>query len=137
MDFGIIMGVNPSDPSAGSPGLPPYDAFEATRYAMGDTLHYAEKMDLIEMEPRGDLTSTGFALAHPGSEYLVLQPEDGNSPFTVNLETGTYTAEWFNVNSRETTKAENMIVEHNESFRFLSPFVNSGSSVLYLKRVGS
>ena len=46
MDFGIIAGVNPPDPSAGSPGVPPYDSFEAGRYAMGDTLRYAEKMNL-------------------------------------------------------------------------------------------
>ena len=137
MDFGIIMGVNPPDRSAGSPGVPPYDAFEAARYAMGDTLYYAEKMDLIEMEPRPDLTSTRFALANPGSEYLVLQPEDGNTPFTVNLEVGTYTLEWFSVNHRERTRPEKMIVEHSESFRFLSPFVEAGSAVLYLKRVGS
>jgi len=137
MDFGIIMGVNPPDPAAGSPGVPPYDFYEAARYAMGDTLRYAEKMDLIKMEPRSDLTSTGFALANPGSEYLVLQPEDGNHPLTVNLEAGTYTAEWFSVNSRETTKAENMVVDNDGDFRFLSPFVNSGVSVLYLKRVGN
>jgi hypothetical protein len=46
MDFGIISEVNPPDPS--------YQAFEAARYAMGDTLRYAEKMNLIQMEPRGD-----------------------------------------------------------------------------------
>ncbi len=76
MDFGIIDGVNPPDPSVGEPGVPPYAAFEPARYAMGDTLRYAEKMDLLHMEPRGNLTSTGFALANPGKEYLVLQPHE-------------------------------------------------------------
>ena len=42
---------------------------------MGDTLRYAEKLDLINMEPRGDLTATNFALVNSGKEYLVLQPE--------------------------------------------------------------
>ena len=72
MDFGLIDGLQPSEPS---PGAPPYAAFEAARYAMGDTLRYAERMDLIAMLPRGDLTSTGYALANPGREYLILQPD--------------------------------------------------------------
>jgi len=81
MGFGIIAGVNPPDPSAERPGVPPYAAFEAARYAMGDTLRYAQKMNLIEMEPRGDLSSTDFALANPGEEYLVLQPIHSPRPW--------------------------------------------------------
>jgi hypothetical protein len=38
---------------------------------MGDTLRYAQKVNLLAMELRGDLSSTGFALANPGEEYLV------------------------------------------------------------------
>jgi len=134
MDFGIIMGVNPPDPSAGSPGVPPYDFYEAARYAMGDTLHYAEKMDLIHMQPRDDLTSTGFALANPGKEYLMLQPNHAN-PFTVKLDAGTYTAEWFNINHRETTSAEEVIVQNDGDFHFMAPFSEAGPAALYLKRV--
>ena len=63
MDFGIIDGVNPPDPSL---GVPAYESFEPARYAMGDTLRFAERMNLVEMEPRGDLSSTGYALANPG-----------------------------------------------------------------------
>jgi hypothetical protein len=133
MDFGIIMGVNPPDPSAGSPGVPPYAAFEGARYAMGDTLRYAEKMNLIDMEPRGDLTSTGFALAKPGKEYLVLQFNDAN-PFSVTLTEGTYAAEWFNLNLRETTSAEEVKVQNDGEVRFMAPFAEPGPAVLYLKR---
>lgn len=133
MDFGIIMGVNPPDPSAGSPSVPPYATYEAARYAMGDTLRYAEKMDLSDMEPRPDLTSTGFALANPGKEYLVLQFNDAN-PFSVTLTTGTYAAEWFNVNLRETTSAEEVRVQNDGEVRFMAPFSEAGPAVLYLKR---
>lgn len=135
MDFGIIIGVNPPDPSAGSPGVPPYDTYEAARYAMGDTLRYAEKINLIQMEPRADLTSTGFALANPGNEYLVLQFNDAH-PFSVTLAAGTYAAEWFNINLRETTSAEEVTVQNDEDVRFMAPFAESGPAVLYLKRVG-
>jgi hypothetical protein len=59
MDFGLIGGVTPPEPSADPM---PFDAFEPARYAMGDTRRFAERIGLIEMEPRGDLTSTRFAL---------------------------------------------------------------------------
>jgi len=84
--------VNPPDPSAGTPS---YAACEAARYAMGDTLRYAERMQLIEMTPRGDLTSTGYALADPGQEYLVLQPDEPAKPFAVTLSAGSYRGEWY------------------------------------------
>ena len=137
MDFGIIGGVNPPDPAAGSPGVPPYDAFEAARYAMGDTLRYAEKMNLIEMEPHRDLASTGFALADPGKEYLVLQPGETADPFTLTLEAGTYAVEWFSVNSRETKSAGEVTVKKDGNSSFTTPFSEAGPVVLYLKRLAS
>jgi hypothetical protein len=78
MDYGIIDVVHPLDPSL---GIPAYESFEPARYAMGDTLRFAERMQLIEMEPRGDLSSTGYALANPGEEYLVLEPSGTAAPF--------------------------------------------------------
>ncbi|HXQ33293.1 MAG TPA: hypothetical protein VN843_04650, partial [Anaerolineales bacterium] len=135
MDFGIIAGVNPSDPSAGSPGVPPYAAFEAARYAMGDTLSYAQKMNLIEMEPRGDLSSTGFVLANPGEEYLILQPGESVDPFTVLLEAGTYVVEWFSVNSREIKSISEITVKNAGNRSFLPPFEEKGPTVLYIKKI--
>src|SRR5207253_10904438 len=95
MDFGLLVGVNPPDPSAGSPEAPSYNSFEPARYAMGDTLRYAQRMNLAEIEPRGDLSSTGYALANPGKEYFVLLPGETSGPFTVTLAPGTYTVEWY------------------------------------------
>ena len=134
MDFGIIDGLTPREPS---PGVPPYEAFEATRYAMGDTLHYARKIDLIQMQPRTDLSSTGYVLANPGQEYLVLQAEGVGEQFTVTLEAGSYTVEWFNINDRQ---AKNGLEVKQNSFglgEFLAPFESTGPSVLYLKRAAS
>jgi hypothetical protein len=87
MDFGIINGVSPPDPSAGGPMA--FDAFEPARLAMGDTVRFANRMELLAMAPRGDLASTRYLLADPGVEYLALQPEPGET-FTVTLEPGTY-----------------------------------------------
>jgi hypothetical protein len=132
MDFGLIGGVNPSDPSAGGPMS--HAAFEPARYAMGDTLRFAERMNLIEMEPRDDLSSTGYALANLGEEYLVLQPSDAG--FTVTLEPGTYSAEWFSIESRETVPGEETTAERVMGTSFSAPSQASGPIVLYLKRVG-
>lgn len=135
MDFGIIMGVNPPDPSAGAPGVPPYNSYEEARHAMGDTLRYAEKMNLIQMEPHGDLSSTGFVLANPGQEYLILQPNLTTDPFTAMLEPGTYTVEWFSVTGRDTKSAGKITVEQPGDTSFNAPFSEAGPTVLYLKKV--
>jgi hypothetical protein len=137
MDFGIIAGVNPPAPSSETLEASPYAAFEATRYAMGDTLRFAERMKLIKMQPRGDLSSTGYALANPGVEYLILQPSATADPFTVTLEAGTYSVEWYSVNSRETKKAGTLTVERDRSTSFtalLAESAASGPALLYLKR---
>ena len=98
-------------------------------------MRYAERTNLIEMQPRGDLASTGFALAHPGEEYLVLQPSEASDPFTVKLEPGTYAVEWFSVEGRETAKADDITAESSTHHTFGAPFGTGGSTVLYLKKV--
>jgi hypothetical protein len=134
MDFGIIAGAQPPASSAESPGGPRYADFEAARYAMGDTLRYAEKMNLIAMQPRQDLTSTSFALANPAEEYLILQPSDTAEPFTVKLERGNYKVEWFSVNDRETKIDGQVTVDSVEDPKFMTPFTTAGPAVLYLKK---
>lgn len=136
MDFGIIEGVNPADPGSGSPGVPSFESFEPTRLAMGDTLGFAERMNLGEMELRGDLSSTGYVLANPGEEYLVLQPSDTADSFSVSLNIGTYMVEWFSVNSRKTRGADKITVERSGTISLNAPFEAAGPVILYLKKVG-
>jgi hypothetical protein len=132
MDFGLIDGVKPTEPS---PGAPPYASSEPARYAMGDTLRYAERMHLLAMLPRGDLTSTGYALANPGREYLILQPDKSAKPFTVTLAAGSYGVEWYSVNSRRTVEADPVTVVHDGSRHFIPLFDEAAPVVLYLKQV--
>jgi hypothetical protein len=135
MDFGIIDVVHPLDPST---GVPPYAAFEPARRAMGDTLRFARRLNLIAMAPRGELSSTGYALANPGEEYLVLQPSETAEPVAVTLAAGTYAVEWYSVNRRETKDAGNVTVESTGSdgrTSFTAPFAEAGPAVLYLKQV--
>lgn len=133
-DLGIVSGVNPPDPSSGSPS---FSSLEPARRAMGDTLRFAREVDLARMEPRGDLSSTGYALANPGEEYLVLQPDETSDPFTVGLEVGTYSAEWHSLATRETKEAGEVTVENRGSASFTAPFPQAGPVVLYLKGVES
>jgi hypothetical protein len=134
MDFGLIAGVNPPSPSADVPGLPSFASVEPARYAMGDTRRYAERMNLIAMAPRGDLSSTGYVLANPGKEYLVLQPNDASSTIEVQLAPASYTVEWFSVKRRETKKTDTVRVPKTARIRFDSPFATPGPVVLYLRK---
>jgi hypothetical protein len=131
MDYGLIGGVNPPDPSAGGPMS--YAAFEPARSAMGDTRRFADRMRLIDMEPRDDLSSTGYALANPGQEYLVLQP-NGDGSLTVLLEPGTYTAEWFGIKDRRTVPGDATTAEGSTTTSFSRPSELSGPAVLHLLR---
>jgi hypothetical protein len=101
---------------------------ESARSAMGHTKTYADKMNLASMTPRGDLTSTGYALANPGSEYLIYSPQGGS--FTVDLPADSgYVYEWFNPISGYVTETGSVTTgEGGQSFS--PPF--GGDAVLYL-----
>ncbi len=124
MDYGLIAGVKAPDP-----------AFEPARHAMGDTLRYATRMNLIATQPRGELSSTGYALASPGKEYLVLDASDTGGSFTVRLEPGTYAAEWFSIDSRESIDGKQITLETPGRASFSTPPGASGAAVLYLRNV--
>jgi len=111
-----------------------YAAYEPARYAMGDTLRFARRMNLIEMQPRGTLSSTGYALANPGEEYLVLQPSTTADPFAMRLAAGTYAVEWLGVDTRRTMEAGEVAVERDGDIDFTAPLAESEPAVLYLHR---
>ena len=73
---------------------------------------------------------------HWETKYIVLQPNDSPGPLTVTLGPGTYKAEWFSVNRRETESASQVAVKSGQSRSFTAPFSEAGPVVLYLKRVG-
>jgi hypothetical protein len=132
MDFGLLGGLEPGGPASPESGVPPFEFYEPARYAMGETRRYAERMGLIDMEPRADLSSTGYALANPGTEYLVLQPEEA-AEFAVGLEPGTYAAEWHSVATRATTRGDEVTLETAGPVSFTPP-LSDGPAVLYLRR---
>lgn len=131
MDFGMISGLRRGPVL---PGAPPYELFEAARRAMGDTRRLADRINLLKMMPRGDLASTGYVLASPGQEYVVLQPSGSADAFVVDLVRGSYSIEWFDVTNREAL-AGSSIAAVDTRVSFVAPFPVAGPSVLYLRRI--
>ncbi|MBF8191966.1 hypothetical protein ITP53_41055 [Nonomuraea sp. K274] len=125
MDFGLIDGIQPA-------GEPSPDAFEPARQAMGDTRRYAERIDLIGMPPRGDLSSTGYVLAHPGKEYLILQPSETSEVFTAELLAGSYTAHWYAIGERTSRTGDEVTVPSDGLVKFTMPSTIHGPAVLHL-----
>jgi hypothetical protein len=128
-DLGIIGGAAPEDPTSGTPS---FESLEPARYAMGETRRFAEVLDLASLEPRGDLTSTGYALAHPGHEYLTLKPDDGEAELTVMLFPGSYAVRWHDVSSRRTIDTDSVTADDTAPVTFRSPFDSSSPAVLHL-----
>ncbi len=69
---------------------------EETRRALGQTAYFANEkiVDLSSMEPHGELAQTGYCLANPSIEYVVLQPSSDDD-FWVQLPAGDYSYEWY------------------------------------------
>ena len=123
----FTRGLNPiyMDPIEDDP------AHTVVRRAMGQTLDYAQRLDLISTIPRGDLTSTAHCLANSGSEYLVFQPGGGGFIVDLGATTATYRVEWF----RPETGAASLAgqVSGPGKKNFTPPF--TGDAVLYLRNI--
>lgn len=118
---GVPSGCNTNDPT-----------WVSLRQNLGYIRNYANRINLVAMTPRGDLASSGYALANPvasGGEYLVYLPNGGS--VTVNLSTtpGTLTVEWFNPSTGATIAGGT--IAGGASRTLTAPF--SGDAVLYLR----
>jgi hypothetical protein len=108
-------------------GVRPDPYWDVIRDAMGATLTFANRINLVKMTPQGSLSSTGYCLANPGLEYLVYQPSA--KPFTLHLGPGTYHFEWFNP-ATNLIAATGETTVHGAEASFTAPF--TGDAVLYL-----
>ncbi|HYV96469.1 MAG TPA: DUF6298 domain-containing protein [Gemmatimonadaceae bacterium] len=85
--YGEAGTTNPSDPK-----------WVSARTAMGQTLSYAKRVNLLAMTPRADLSSTGYCLANPasiGAEYLAYAPAGGAITLNLSATMGSLSVEWF------------------------------------------
>jgi hypothetical protein len=129
-DLGILGGGVPPNPSEGTPS---FDSLEPARHAMGTTRRYAEQVNLIGMQPQTDLSSTGFALADAGNEYLILQPSEAPDPFTIAPAPGAYAVEWHSLASGETVSGPGLTVSDTKITISTPPGI-AGPAVLHLRR---
>jgi hypothetical protein len=102
---------------------------------MGDTRGFAEQINLVTMQPRTDLSSTGFALADPGIEYLILQPNETADPFTIALTPGQYAVEWHSLTSRDTAPGAALTVPDDSKINISAPSEIVGPVVAHLRRI--
>jgi uncharacterized protein YjdB len=93
---GAAIGVGASDYNVSNP------VWEAIRKNLGWARSYASRINMAAAVPRGDLASTGYALAVVGTEYLVFQPSGGSVSVNLAGVAGARTVEWFNTSNGQT-----------------------------------
>ena len=98
------------------------------RRAMGQTLRLAERLNLANMIPHGELVSSGYCLADPANAYVIYLPEDGEVTVDLSAATGELAVEWIHPIEGKTTPAKAMIGGAKRTFK--APF--PGSAVLHL-----
>jgi len=135
----FTRGLNPlfMDPYDGAfpvdeaPRDPHDPRWEQIRVAMGYTLTFANRLNLVAMRPRGDLASTGYCLANPvaqGAEYLVYLPTGGSVTVDLSGSSGTLTVEWLIPSTGQTSAGATTTGGGARSFT--AP--TSGDAVLYV-----
>lgn len=107
-----------------------YPDWEPIRQNLGYTKVYADKIDLTNMFPHGELTTTGYCLANLGKEYLVYFPEGGNAVLDLTRAPGEYSVEWFFPLLNRTLTGKQYL-KGGKFEDFTSPY--TGDAVLYLK----
>ncbi len=71
---------------------------------MYDTLS-SEPVKLIDTEPGGKLSSTGYVPVNLGEKHLALQQGKTAAPFIMGLEAGDYSVLLYSITTRETKLA--------------------------------
>lgn len=109
-----------------------YPDYEVLRDNMGYINTLAKRADLINMQPRADLSTTQYCLANPGQEYIVYYPYFTEKA-TINLSDvkGELTIEWFIPSMNKTIKAPLTI---KGGYFNVIEAPTSMDAVLYLKK---
>ncbi len=108
-----------------------YPEWELVRRHLGYTRQWADRIDLINMRPHGELSSTLYCLANPGTEYLVYFPESREALIDLRGHEVAFTVEWFVPLLNKTVHGP-LEVRGGAMLRIQPPV--SLDTVLYLKR---
>ena len=110
----------------------PYDAadprWEQIRINLGYARAYANRMNLVAMQPHGELTTTNYCLAQIGVAYFVYLPAGGTVTVDLTAAAGLLSVEWFSPSNGQTTLAAPTT---GGDYRTLTAPA-SGDAVLYL-----
>jgi hypothetical protein len=122
-------------PRAGYPlrnlNRPDDPTWQPVRQALGNTRHYADRVDLLSMAPSTEISSTGYCLANPEREFLVYFPEGDTAEIDLTRVNGTLRAEW--MHPVEGTIVPGGTVTGGKKIRFDAPII--GPAALYLVRI--
>jgi hypothetical protein len=102
--------------------------WEPARRAMGYTRRYAERINLAAMEPRADLASSEYCLAHPESDYLVYLPDGGDVEVDLTAAQGPVAIEWMHPIDGNISPGETIMGGAQRALT--APF--AGDAVLYI-----
>jgi len=72
-----------------------YPEHSLIRQHMGYTRSFAQRINLENMTPHGELSTTRYCLANEGDEYLVYFPESDVAKIDMRQSQGEYIVEWF------------------------------------------
>jgi hypothetical protein len=97
--------------------------------ALGQSRRFAERMNLAQMSPHNELSSTSYCLAAPGAEYLIYLPEGGSVTVDLSASKGELDVEWFDPAQEKTSSAKS--IPGGDKRTFKAPF--DGPAVIYLK----
>jgi hypothetical protein len=129
----FMRGHNPlfMDPYDGKVLARPFDPeFEPVRRSLGQTLRFAERLDLASMIPTRDVASTGYSLAASGRVYLIYLPEGGKVSVDLAGVSGRFSVEWFHPETGQTKTGA--AVDGGGKLSLASPFEH-GDAVLLLE----
>ncbi|HKR10041.1 MAG TPA: Ig-like domain-containing protein [Gemmatimonadaceae bacterium] len=125
----ILMDGYDNSPGVSDPAYHPDDPkWETIRRNLGFARSYAQRMDMADARPRGDLSSSGFCLAVPGKEYLVFLPDGGSATLNLNGAPGRKSVEWFDP-AAERIYADEMVAGGGV-VKLRAPF--SGAAIAYV-----
>ncbi|MFN3650882.1 MAG: right-handed parallel beta-helix repeat-containing protein [Armatimonadota bacterium] len=103
---------------------------EGARRAMGQTRRLAQRIDLASMLPQGELASTRFCLANPGTEYVVYLPRGGEITVDLTGSPGELVVRWIHPTDGTEAPAEPASGGGRRAFK--API--EGAAVLYLRK---
>jgi len=128
----FLRGLNPvfMDPYGmqGSENMITNAEIELIRKNMGYCRSFSERINLVKMVPRTDVTSSGYCLADEGEEYLVYNPQDGRVTVDLNHISGRFNVEWFNPSSGAFHQGR--VIMGGSQQAFSAPF--RGDAILHL-----